>query len=246
MAARRRPACQIEVTVTNLLDTAGVGGLVLNARDVTDRVALEVQLKRQAFIDPLTELPNRALFRDAPPGGPRPPVGVVVVAHRVLPRPRRVQGGQRHPRPQRGRRAAGRRRPAAAVRGARQRHGRPLRRRRVRRPHRRRARPGVRAAARPAHRRPPARPVRGRRRGGLRRGEHRHRRARRPGAGRRAAAAQRRPRHVRGQGRPPRQLERLPPGHARRPGRAASGSSPTCAARTRTGSSSSTTSRSST
>jgi diguanylate cyclase (GGDEF)-like protein/PAS domain S-box-containing protein len=60
--ASGRP-CQVEVTITNLLDTPEVGGLVLNARDITDRVALEEQLTRQAFIDSLTGLPNRALFR---------------------------------------------------------------------------------------------------------------------------------------------------------------------------------------
>lgn len=33
-------------------------------RDVTERNALEEQLRHQAFHDPLTELPNRALFMD--------------------------------------------------------------------------------------------------------------------------------------------------------------------------------------
>jgi diguanylate cyclase (GGDEF)-like protein len=37
---------------------------VLNARDVTERVRLEEELTRQAFYDGLTELANRALFRD--------------------------------------------------------------------------------------------------------------------------------------------------------------------------------------
>ena len=35
-----------------------------NARDVTERMALEQQLRHQAFHDPLTGLPNRALFMD--------------------------------------------------------------------------------------------------------------------------------------------------------------------------------------
>jgi diguanylate cyclase (GGDEF)-like protein/PAS domain S-box-containing protein len=56
--------CRVEVTITNLLDDPDVGGLVLNSRDVTDRVGLEKQLTRQAFTDSLTGLPNRALFKD--------------------------------------------------------------------------------------------------------------------------------------------------------------------------------------
>ncbi len=56
--------CRVEVTITNLLDNPDVGGLVLNSRDVTDRVVLEHQLTTQAFTDSLTGLPNRALFKD--------------------------------------------------------------------------------------------------------------------------------------------------------------------------------------
>ncbi len=41
-----------------------MAGVVLNARDVTERVLLEEQLTRQAFEDSLTGLANRALFRD--------------------------------------------------------------------------------------------------------------------------------------------------------------------------------------
>ncbi len=54
----------VETTATNLLDDAEVDGIVLNTRDVSDRKALEEQLRHQAFHDPLTELANRALFRD--------------------------------------------------------------------------------------------------------------------------------------------------------------------------------------
>jgi len=56
--------CRVEVTITNLLENPDVSGLVLNSRDVTDRVGLEEQLTTQAFTDSLTELPNRALFKD--------------------------------------------------------------------------------------------------------------------------------------------------------------------------------------
>jgi diguanylate cyclase (GGDEF)-like protein/PAS domain S-box-containing protein len=50
--------------VTDLRKDRQVRGVVLNARDVTERIRLEEQLTRQAFHDGLTDLPNRALFRD--------------------------------------------------------------------------------------------------------------------------------------------------------------------------------------
>ena len=54
-----------EATMTNLVHQAAVGGIVINARDVTDRKSLENELRHQAFHDPLTNLPNRALFMEA-------------------------------------------------------------------------------------------------------------------------------------------------------------------------------------
>ncbi|MEP6690312.1 MAG: EAL domain-containing protein [Gemmatimonadaceae bacterium] len=54
----------VENIATNLLEEPTVAGVVLNTRDVTDRKALEEQLTHQAFHDPLTNLANRALFRD--------------------------------------------------------------------------------------------------------------------------------------------------------------------------------------
>jgi len=53
-----------QTAVVNLLDDANVGGLVLTIRDVSERRALEDQLRQIVFHDPLTGLPNRALFLD--------------------------------------------------------------------------------------------------------------------------------------------------------------------------------------
>jgi diguanylate cyclase (GGDEF)-like protein/PAS domain S-box-containing protein len=54
----------LDVTLTDLSDDASVGGIVLNAHDVTDRQQLEHDLRHQALHDGLTGLPNRVLFRD--------------------------------------------------------------------------------------------------------------------------------------------------------------------------------------
>ncbi len=53
-----------ESAITNLISDPSVGGLVINTRDATDQAALEQQLRHQAFHDPLTGLPNRALLSD--------------------------------------------------------------------------------------------------------------------------------------------------------------------------------------
>jgi len=53
---------QLEVLQTNLLADEAVRGIVLNARDVSERKAFEEQLAHQAFHDPVTGLANRALF----------------------------------------------------------------------------------------------------------------------------------------------------------------------------------------
>ena len=54
----------LEAYVTDLRDDRRIRGVVLNARDITERVRLEEELTRQAFHDGLTGLANRALFRD--------------------------------------------------------------------------------------------------------------------------------------------------------------------------------------
>jgi len=56
--------CAIEAMVTNLLDEPAIGGIVVNMRDISERKAAEQQLMWRAFHDPLTGLPNRALFLD--------------------------------------------------------------------------------------------------------------------------------------------------------------------------------------
>jgi diguanylate cyclase (GGDEF)-like protein/PAS domain S-box-containing protein len=53
---------QVEATTKNLLADPSIGGIVVNYRDITERKTLEERLRHQAFHDPLTELPNRALF----------------------------------------------------------------------------------------------------------------------------------------------------------------------------------------
>jgi diguanylate cyclase (GGDEF)-like protein/PAS domain S-box-containing protein len=54
----------LEAHVTDLRGDKTVRGVVLNARDITERTELEAQLTHQAFHDNLTGLANRALFRD--------------------------------------------------------------------------------------------------------------------------------------------------------------------------------------
>ena len=54
----------LEAHVTDLRADRRIRGVVLNARDISERVRLEEQLTRQAFYDGLTGLANRALFRD--------------------------------------------------------------------------------------------------------------------------------------------------------------------------------------
>jgi diguanylate cyclase (GGDEF)-like protein/PAS domain S-box-containing protein len=53
-----------ETLIVDMTDDAAIQGWVLNSRDVTDRKAVEAELQRQAFHDPLTGLANRALFED--------------------------------------------------------------------------------------------------------------------------------------------------------------------------------------
>jgi diguanylate cyclase (GGDEF)-like protein/PAS domain S-box-containing protein len=54
----------VEVVVSNLMHEPEVGGLLLTCRDISASKAFEEQLRRRAFHDPLTQLPNRALLLD--------------------------------------------------------------------------------------------------------------------------------------------------------------------------------------
>jgi diguanylate cyclase (GGDEF)-like protein/PAS domain S-box-containing protein len=54
----------VDMTITDLRDEPAVEGIVLNARDVTVRKALEHDLRTQALHDALTGLGNRNMFTD--------------------------------------------------------------------------------------------------------------------------------------------------------------------------------------
>ena len=75
----------VETAGNDLLDDPAVSGIVLTTRDVSERRALEDQLRHQAFHDSLTGLPNRALFMERVAqaqlrhAGPQEVVGVVYI-----------------------------------------------------------------------------------------------------------------------------------------------------------------------
>ena len=165
---------QFEVQHTDLLQDEHVRGIVLNSRDVSERKAFEDQLAHQAFHDPVTSLANRALFADRVQhsimrsirGGPA--IGVMFID---LDDFKTVNDSLGHAAGDTVLQEVG---AAPARRRAAGRHGRALRRRRVRRPPRRHQ--GLRGGRR--RRRPhPARaraPVRRRRQAGLPARERRH------------------------------------------------------------------------
>jgi len=57
-------SCQLESVFNNLLGEENIGGVVMTARDVTERRRLQAELAHQAFHDSLTGLANRSLFGD--------------------------------------------------------------------------------------------------------------------------------------------------------------------------------------
>jgi diguanylate cyclase (GGDEF)-like protein/PAS domain S-box-containing protein len=75
----------MEVHLGNLTGEPSVGGLVWTCRDVSDRVALETKLSREARIDSLTDLGNRRLLRErleealARARAARSPLGILVI-----------------------------------------------------------------------------------------------------------------------------------------------------------------------
>jgi diguanylate cyclase (GGDEF)-like protein/PAS domain S-box-containing protein len=64
LADRQGNLRHFEILHADLLDDPGVGGIVLNGRDVSERKKFEEQLQHQAFHDPVTHLANRALFNE--------------------------------------------------------------------------------------------------------------------------------------------------------------------------------------
>ena len=52
----------MDVSAADLTEQPAIGGIALVARDITNRRAAEQDIRRQALYDPLTSLPNRALF----------------------------------------------------------------------------------------------------------------------------------------------------------------------------------------
>ena len=64
LTGRNGETRQFEILFTDLTDDEHVGGILLNARDVSERKAFEAELAHQAFHDPVTGLANRAMFAE--------------------------------------------------------------------------------------------------------------------------------------------------------------------------------------
>lgn len=62
-----------DLSITNLLDNPAVGGIVVNARDISESRDLQEQMSHQASHDALTGLPNRRFFNDRLSSTLRPP-----------------------------------------------------------------------------------------------------------------------------------------------------------------------------
>ena len=105
----------VGTALLSLLVLARLAGLVgVLARDVAQRRALEAQLSFQAFHDPLTGLTNRRRFVEAAEAALADPIRDGV-GRRPVPRPRRLQDGQRQPRSRGRRRRCSSRSPTACA-----------------------------------------------------------------------------------------------------------------------------------
>ena len=73
----------LEVIVTDLTENPVIGGIVLNARDITERVLSTQALAERAYTDALTGLPNRMRLLDraakALQDAPEAPLGVLIL-----------------------------------------------------------------------------------------------------------------------------------------------------------------------
>ena len=88
---------EVESQLVNLFDDPSVRGVTINSRDISERKALEDRAAdHQALHDPLTGLPNRALFHDRLETRLAPARDAAPTPGGAVPRPRRLQGGQRH------------------------------------------------------------------------------------------------------------------------------------------------------
>ena len=95
-----------EILATNLLGDPTVRGIVLNTRDVSERKRLEEQLTHQAFHDPAHRAGQPRPLPRPGESRARPGPAAGTPDHRALPRPGRLQAGERQPGSRRGRPAA--------------------------------------------------------------------------------------------------------------------------------------------